>query len=188
MKMTTRFMGMAVIICLLSGINMVIYAQPLGPVPPDRILNPPVLSLPELNFPEISRNLNDLSAYEQFGLTYNDEKGGYFYENKPVGLLADRQGRGLIYLSQNGEIHVKAIRNSGQLTGLTELSAEEYNAIAAEMDAIRSSLNAKIEQLAVERELFRARMLNMQKDFSMPMRPVPPQHMREIDELNNIGN
>lgn len=89
----------------------------------------------------------DMSVYEPFGLVYDEEKGGYWYDGKRVGLFADEQGRGISFLSINGQVHLKAVRDeSGELTGLVELSEDEYGEITDQMQAKLDDMRPGMEE------------------------------------------
>jgi len=141
------------------------------------------ISVPEIKAPEImpidvDRSVLDMSIYEQFGLAYDMAKGGYVYNGKLIGLFVDQHGRGITFLSQNGEVHVKAVRDdNGNLIGLTEMSADEYSAIASDMAASVAEIEAQLERDFAEMQL------------PKPPRPdihggIPPdaleQHMSEV--------
>lgn len=97
---------------------------------------------------EMKEKATDMSAYEQYGLAYDEAKGGWCYDGKLVGLFVDKQGRGITFLNQDGEVHIKAIRDgSGNLTGLAELSADEYAAIISEMDAMRADMQEQMSEM-----------------------------------------
>ena len=102
---------------------------------------------PEINPPRINSRAADMSVYEQFGLSYDREKRGFFYNGKLVGLFVDRQGRGITYLSRNGEIHVKVVRgDNGNLSALTELPSDEYNEITARIDSFKADITGRMER------------------------------------------
>lgn len=97
---------------------------------------------------EVKEKAGNMSAYEQYGLVYDESKGGYCYGDKLVGLLVDPQGRGISYLNKNGEVHVKAIRNeNGELTGLAELSEDEYNKVVTELDGMKSDMQEHMNEM-----------------------------------------
>ena len=134
-------------LCILLGSSAAIFAHPFHIPPPRGLGNFPRFHLPEIRVPDIHRSAADMSVYEQFGLSYNQGKNGYCYNGKLIGLFVDRQGRGITFLNSNSEVHVKAVRdNSGKLTGIEELSANEYSEIVAEMDARRADINVRLEQ------------------------------------------
>ena len=98
------------------------------------------------------RQNTSMSEYEKYGLSYNREKRGYYYNDKTVGLFADRLGRRITFLNQKGEIHLKATRDrNGNLTGLAELSDAEYDEIIAEIKIIRSELRSRMERTFPQR-------------------------------------
>ena len=85
--------------------------------------------------------------YEQYGLQYNEEQRGYFFDGKSVGLFIDRQGVGVIYLHLDGGIHVRAARDeNGRLTGLAELGANEYNDVIAGLGELQTELQNEMEK------------------------------------------
>ena len=192
MKRVVFFWRTAVVVCLLFGSGIAANAQVFIPPFPQDFGNPRIIKPPVINRPEISINPVDMSAYESYGLSYNETNRGYFYNGKLVGLFVDKQGRGITYLSQNGEIHVKVIRNdTGNLIGLAELSAGEYNEIVAEMDVLRDDLYARMENLISEMQSLRNQRLGMPMRPSIPMRPgmmggfnppAPEQYRKEIFE------
>lgn len=90
----------------------------------------------------------DMSAYEQYGLVYDQAKGGWCYDGKLVGLFVDTQVRGITFLHQDGEVHVKAIRDeNGNLTGLAELGTDESDAIIAELDALKADMQRHMDEM-----------------------------------------
>jgi hypothetical protein len=96
----------------------------------------------------VKEKAGNMSAYEQYGLVYDESKGGYCYGDKLVGLLVDPQGRGISYLNKNGEVHVKAIRNeNGEITGLAELSEDEYNKVVTELDGMKSDMQEHMNEM-----------------------------------------
>jgi hypothetical protein len=112
-------------------------------------------------------NMAGMSVYEQYGLLYNQESGAYLYNGKIVGLFVDRQGRGIYLMNSNGEVNVKAVRdNNGNLTGLTELSVEEYTEIVTEMDTRMAELHEQMEQHIRE---MNARIEEHMREFPRPM-------------------
>ena len=177
MKRAAVFWRTAVAVCLLFGSGMAVCAQSFSPPFPRDFGNPRIIKPPVINIPEINKNLADMSAYESYGLSYNEARRGYLYNDKLVGLFVDKQGRGITYLSQNGEIHVKVVRdNAGNLSGLAELSAGEYSEIVAEMDALRDDLYARMENLLSEMQSLRVQRLGI------PMREKLEQHILEVHE------
>ena len=134
-------------VCILLGGSVAAFAHPFH-IPPPRVLgNFPEYRRPMIILPEIDKGIANMSAYERFGLSYNQEKNGYCYDGKLIGLFVDRQGRGITFLNRSGEVNVKAVRdNSGNLTGLAELSTNEYNEVVAEMDTRRVDIDARLEQ------------------------------------------
>jgi hypothetical protein len=73
---------------------------------------------------------------------------GYCYGDKLVGLLVAPQSRGISYLNKNGEVHVKAIRNeNGEITGLAELSEDEYNKVVTELDGMKSDMQEHMNEM-----------------------------------------
>jgi hypothetical protein len=167
MKRSIAFAGAVVVVCVLIGIGVAAYAQPPDIRPPEVFGNLPRPILPEINLPEINANMANMSVYERYGLSYNQEKGAYFYNGKTVGLFVDRQGRGIYLLNQNGEVNVKAVRDSnGNLTGLTELSAAEYTEIVTEMDTRMAELHERMEQHISE---MNGRLAERMREFPVPM-------------------
>jgi hypothetical protein len=97
---------------------------------------------------EVKEKAGNMSAYELYGLVYDESLGGYCYGDKLVGFLVDPQGRGISYLNKNGEVHVKAIRNeNGELTGLAELSEDEYNKVVTELDGMKSDIQEHMNEM-----------------------------------------
>ena len=159
MKRKVTITSVVLAVCLMVGSGVAAYAHPWhgGPgnnsrpswpswpgynrmAPPSSRMMPPGVRTPP-------RTNTSMSAYEQYGLSFNREKRGYYYNGKLVGLFSDKQGRGITFLSQRGEIHVKSIRDSnGKLTGLAELTTEEYNEIIAEMNAARAKMKQRMER------------------------------------------
>ena len=84
--------------------------------------------------------------YEQYGLQYNEEQRGDFFDGKLVGLFIDRQGVGVIFLHLDGGIHVRAVRDeNGRLTGLAELGTNEYNDVIAGLGELQTELQNEME-------------------------------------------
>ena len=138
----------ALALTLLVGGSMTAYAA--FPAQPSirGINNQSGISLPIIQTPEVDESAADMSAYEKYGLTYSEAKGGYCYDGKLVGLFVDTQGRGITFLNQNGETNVKAVRDSnGSLTGLAVLTAEEYQAIISDMNAKASEIETQLRNL-----------------------------------------
>lgn len=110
---------------------------------------------------EIKDRYMDMSVYEQYGLTYDEGKDGWYYDGKLVGLFVDKNGRGITILSKDGEVHLKAIRDeAGNLIGLSELTDEEYTAILSEMEKIREDMNIRMNEMA---EKMKSRMAERKK-------------------------
>jgi hypothetical protein len=87
-----------------------------------------------------------MAVYEKYGLSYDREKGAYCYDNKVVGFFVDEQGRGRVFLSPGGEVHVTVLRDAeGNITGLARLSAAEYDEILEEIDAAQLAVNERME-------------------------------------------
>lgn len=95
-----------------------------------------------------------LSRYEQYGLIYDEEQNGYLYNGKLVGTLVDEQSRMFIScLNKNGEVNVKAVYNeNNELTGLTELSEEEYNKIISELESKKAEFEEQKKNMMEEIE------------------------------------
>ena len=92
---------------------------------------------------ELKESSVDMSIYEQYGLNYDENKGGWCYRDKLVGLLVDKNGRGITILNKDGEIHLKAIRDeSGNITGLVELTSDEYSIISSAMEDMKEDMKA----------------------------------------------
>ena len=176
MKRAAGFLGIALAACLLFGSSIAVYAQAFVPPMPRGIENPRIVEPPVINMPEIHRIQVDMSVYEGYGLSYNEARRGYLYNGKLVGLFVDKQGRGISYLSRNGEIHVKVLRDSaGNPTGLAELSPGEVSEITAEMDTLREDLFARTENLMAEMQSLRTQML------TMPARPLGPGRLGTVE-------
>lgn len=110
---------------------------------------------------EIKDRYMDMSVYEQYGLTYDEGKDGWYYDGKLVGLFVDKNGRGITILSKDGEVHLKVIRDeAGNLIGLSELTDEEYTAILSEMEKIREDMNIRMNEMA---EKMKSRMAERKK-------------------------
>jgi hypothetical protein len=115
-----------------------------------------------------------MGVYEPFGLAYNQEKEAYCYNGKVVGLFADPEARGTVFLSPNGAIHLKAVRDpEGKLTRIAELSRQEYTdtiaAIDAEIVALRKQMEERRDSLENRRETMHNRL-----DTNRPPAPPPP--------------
>ena len=170
MRRTVFFLITAIAVCLLFGSGIAANAQVFVPPFPPGFGNPRIIRPPVINKPEINIYPVDMSAFESYGLSYNEARRGYLYDGKLVGLFVDRQGRGITYLNRNGEIHVKVDRdNTGNLIGITELSDSEYKEITAEIDTMREDLNARMENLMSEMHALRTRMLEIPRPC-LPMR------------------
>ena len=144
--MTRKIIAVAAVMAVLGliGSGAMVYGQAHGfPMPGDLGL------IPDIRPPEVNLPGAVMSAYERFGLSYSIERGGYCYNGKLIGLFVDTRGRGISYLNQvNGEVNVRAVRdNSGNLTGLAELSAEEYSEIVSGMDSLRAEIEGRLGSL-----------------------------------------
>lgn len=115
---------------------------------------------------EIKENGADMSVYEQYGLTYDESKDGWCYGGKLVGLFVDKNGRGITVLSKDGEVHLKAARDeSGNLTGLAELTADEYAVISSELEKMGDDMAAWMDEMFDRMESHMAERHEMFKSF-----------------------
>lgn len=67
----------------------------------------------------------EIEYYSNLGITYDEDKKGYCYEGKLVGLFIDRRraGQGVVFLSDYGEINIQIKRDGkGKMTGVKILS------------------------------------------------------------------
>jgi hypothetical protein len=141
MKNTKRFLFLALIGLVCAG---VVSAQTFGI---DRLSG------------GLSRNM---VVYEKYGLTYDRTKEAYCYNNKIIGLLVDRDGIGIQFINPSGEIHIRAVRDAtGKITGLAELTPDEYTKVIDEIDAMQIAINERMEKI---RE-------NMTSRRNLPQRP-----------------
>ena len=75
----------------------------------------------------------EIEYYFDLGIFYNDDKEGYCYDGKLVGLFIDRcrNGQGVVFLSNNGEVNIMIHRDiNGKMIGIKILS----NDVDREMD------------------------------------------------------
>lgn len=115
---------------------------------------------------KIRDSRTDMSAYEQYGLTYDESKGGWTYEGKLVGVFVDKYGKGITVLSKDGEVHLKAVRDeNGNLTGIDELTDEQYSVIMAEIEKIRDNLKARLDEKYESLESRKSERLEKLKSF-----------------------
>jgi hypothetical protein len=122
-----------------------------------------------------------MGVYEPFGLAYNQEKAAYCYNGKVVGLFVDPEARGTVFLSPNGEIHLKTIRDTaGKLTRIAELSRQEYTDTIAAIDAEIVALRKQMEEFRGGMEERREAMEEQQETMrnrpnnNRPPAPPPP--------------
>lgn len=88
-----------------------------------------------------------MAVYENYGLIYDSAKSAYCYQGKIVGLLADEQARGKIFLSPAGQVHLTVTRDTyGKITGLLELSRAEYEEIVTALDAQQVALRKMMQE------------------------------------------
>lgn len=143
----------AMVLCIALGSGVAAYAAGGTEFPSSGGLNSRfdfenIQAEMQTNIQEMREKASDMSAYEQYGLTSDEAKGGWCYDGKLVGLFVDKQGRGISYLSGSGEVHVRAVRNeSGELTGLALLSEDEYNAIVAELDGLKYEMQTHMNEM-----------------------------------------
>jgi len=115
---------------------------------------------------EIKKSGADMSVYEQYGLTYDEGKDGWCYAGKLVGLFVDKNGRGITFLSKDGEVHLKAVRDeSGNLTGLAELTVDEYAVISSGMEEMRDDMITWMDEMFDRIENHMAKRHEMFKSF-----------------------
>ncbi|NLU51775.1 MAG: hypothetical protein GXX10_02775 [Clostridiaceae bacterium] len=125
----------------------------------------------------------DMSAYEPYGLTYDEGKDGWYYEGKLVGVFVDKDSKGIVVLSRKGEVHLKALRDeNGNLTGLTELTDEEYALISSQLEKMRDDLADLMDEVFENME---SRMKNRHEIFeSIISGDFEPAEIEEIrDEI-----
>jgi hypothetical protein len=113
-----------------------------------------------------------MAVYEAFGLIYDKAKEAYVYNGKIAGFFVDELSLGTVFLSPGGEVHIKAVRDStGKLTGITQLSANEYAAIIAELDA---KIVERRKQTREWQEAMNDRMKNIRPDTPRAPRSKQP--------------
>jgi len=145
-------MSAIVIYFLIGSAAIFAHPQPFDIPSPRGFGNSHGFRPPEPGLPEFRSGMVCMCGYEQLGLLYNQEKGGYCYNGKLVGLFVDKHGRGITFLNRNGEVHIKAVRDNGlKLTGFAELGDSEYNEIVSEIDRFRGRIEERRNELEQQR-------------------------------------
>jgi hypothetical protein len=89
-----------------------------------------------------------MAVYTPYGLTWDSAKDTWTYQNKIVGLMVDEAGRGKIFLSPAGEIHIKVTRDAyGKISALTAMSTAEYNTYLEEIDAMQTAIAKRMSDM-----------------------------------------
>jgi hypothetical protein len=77
-------------------------------------------------------------VYTPYGLSYDSADRAWTYKDKIVGLFSDNAAYGRIFLNPNGGVNVVALRDANnKLTGLREMTADEYQEALDAMDAMQ---------------------------------------------------
>jgi hypothetical protein len=89
---------------------------------------------------------------------YDHVKEAYYYDNKIVGILADEESWGVVFLNPAAGIHLKVLRShDGLITEIVELSSAEYTKIIEESEARGAFINERRALLNASRDALNER-------------------------------